>query len=90
MNRAQVARLRRLRRLPGMAAACLALLGLSGVASAKPRKPSVCVDYQLAESKAGHVIAVCYDGSSPKVFEAWTIVKLTTDGNVTASYLVGL
>lgn len=79
----------RARRCLAAALGLLALCALPSIAEAKPRKPSVCVEFELTETKAGKVIAVCYDGTSPKVLETWTVVKLSSDGQAVGSYLVG-
>ena len=42
----------------------------------KPKKPSVCVDYEIAQSKGGS-FAVCYDGKKPVIYNMYSEVVVT-------------
>ncbi len=61
----------RARRCLAAALGLLALCALPGVAEArgpaKPRKPTVCLDYELVSSKGEERGAICYDGTKPKL-----------------------
>jgi hypothetical protein len=72
------------------AAIVLASLLFASVASAKggPSKPSVCVSYELIETKRG-TVATCFDGTKPKVFSMWSEVTWRDEDGKPAKYLLG-
>lgn len=41
----------------------------------RPAKPSVCVDFEVAETKGGRV-GICYDGKRPAVYNMFSVVDV--------------
>ena len=65
----------------------LFLASVAGAASG-PSKPSICATFELVKGKRGEV-AVCYDGSSPKVYKTWSIVDWRDEDGKPARYMLG-
>lgn len=59
----------------GVVVAMTARFGFAEPKAHKVAKPSVCVDFEVAEIKGGR-IGVCYDGKKPAVYNMFTIVDV--------------
>lgn len=72
-----------------LVSAALLLASSSALAQSKPKKPAVCVSYELVTTKAGKA-ALCLDGKRPRVFTSFVEVTLTdTETGAPVRALVG-
>lgn len=80
---------KRAKRCIAAAMAGLALWCSPGVAEAAPKKPTVCVAYEVIEHK-GKVLGVCHDGKRPKLYASWKMVDVADpETGAETRYMVG-